>query len=324
MELTTVWFALIAVLWVGYFCLEGFDFGVGMLLPVLARDDTERRVMINTVGPVWDGNEVWIITAGGAMFAAFPHWYASLLSGFYPLLFPLLAALVARAAALARRRGGADRPRLWDWCAAAGSAAAAFLWGAVLANLVRGVPLDADFDRTGSAWGLLNGYALLGGLTMLLLCGACGASFLSLTTGGPAERARALGRRLGAAPALPALAFLIWTQISYGDGVTLTLIITAAAALLAAPALDRVGRGGPAFAARTAAIGLTSAALFCALSPDLLPSTADAANGLTRENAAATEKTLRIAAWAALAALPLALAHQAWSYRTLRRRLRAA
>ncbi|MCD0445979.1 cytochrome d ubiquinol oxidase subunit II [Glycomyces sp. A-F 0318] len=326
MATTTIGFTAIAVLLTGYLVLESRDFGIGALLPVLGRGDRERRLMADAAGPVWDGNEFWLVAAAAAMLTAFPHWYASFLSGFYPLLFPLLAALVARTAALARRRGGdGRRARAWDWCTAAASAAAAFLWGAVLANLVRGVPLDADFERTGSAWGLLNGYALLGGLTTLLLCCSCGAAFLHLTTGGgTAERARALARRLGAAAALPALAFLLWTQLSYGDGATLTLTIIAAAALLAAPALDRADRARAALAARAAAIGLASAVLFCALWPDLLPSTGDAANSLTRENAAATGKTLGITAWAALAALPLLLAHQAWTYRVLRSRPRAA
>ncbi len=200
MELTTIWFTLIAVLFTGYFILEGFDFGVGILIPVLGRDNRERRAMINTIGPVWDGNEVWIITAGGAMFAAFPHWYASLFSGFYLLLFAILIGLIIRGVAFEYRgKGDTDRwRRNWDACLFLGSAIPAFFWGVVVANLVRGVPLDANFDYTGSIWGLLNVYALLGGLTTLLLFTTHGAYFLHLrTTGDLSARARALALKLG-------------------------------------------------------------------------------------------------------------------------------
>jgi cytochrome bd ubiquinol oxidase subunit II len=324
MELTTLWFILIAVLFTGYFILEGFDFGVGILLPVLGRDNRERRAMINTIGPLWDGNEVWIITAGGAMFAAFPHWYASLFSGFYLLLFAILVGLIIRGVAFEYRgKGDSDRwRRNWDRCLFLGSAVAAFLWGVVVANLVRGVPLDANFDYTGSIWNLLNGYALLGGLTTLLLFTTHGAYFLHLrTTGDLAERARALGLKLGAATAVPALAFLLWTQIASGNGITLALIVLAVLSLLAGLALDYTGRGGWAFAATALTIGLASASLFAALWPDVLPSTGDAANTLTHENAAATDKTLGIMSWAALVFLPVILLYQGWTYWVFRKRV---
>jgi cytochrome d ubiquinol oxidase subunit II len=324
MELTTLWFALIAVLFTGYFILEGFDFGVGILLPVLGRDNRERRAMINTIGPLWDGNEVWIITAGGAMFAVFPHWYASLFSGFYLLLFAILIGLVIRGTAFEYRgKGDTDRWRRgWDVCLVLGSAIPAFVWGVVVANLVRGVPLDANFDYTGSIGDLLNGYALLGGLTTLLLFTTHGAYFLHLrTTGGLAERARSLGLKLGAATTVPALAFLIWTQAASGNGITLALIILAVLALLAGLALDYTGRGGWAFAATALTIGLASAALFAALWPDVLPSTGDAANTLTHENAAATDKTLGIMSWAALIFLPVILLYQGWTYWVFRKRV---
>ncbi|SDE09276.1 cytochrome d ubiquinol oxidase subunit II [Glycomyces harbinensis] len=324
MELTTIWFIAVAVLFTGYFILEGFDFGVGALLPVLGRDDRERRALINTIGPVWDGNEVWIITAGGAMFAAFPHWYASLFSGFYLLLFAILLALIVRGVAFEYRGKGetARWRRNWDRCIWVGSVVPAFLWGTVMANIVRGVPLDENFDYTGSIWGLLNGYALLGGLTTLLLFATHGAYFLHLKTAGElSERARALGLRLGAAAAVPALVFLIWTQASFGSGVSLVLIVLAVLALVAGLALDFTGRGGWAFAATALTIGLASAALFCALWPDVLPSTSDPANGLNRENAAATDKTLGIMTWAALVFLPIVLLYQGWTYWVFRRRV---
>ena len=324
MELTTIWFTLIAVLFTGYFILEGFDFGVGILIPVLGRDNRERRAMINTVGPLWDGNEVWIITAGGAMFAAFPHWYASLFSGFYLLLFAILIGLIIRGVAFEYRgKGDTDRwRRNWDACLFLGSAIPAFFWGVVVANLVRGVPLDANFDYTGSIWSLLNVYALLGGLTTLLLFTTHGAYFLHLrTTGDLSDRARALALKLGVATAVPALAFLIWTQIASGSWVTLVLIVLAVLALGAGLALDYTDRSGWAFAATAATIGLASAALFCALWPDVLPSTGDPANSLTHENAAATEKTLGIMSWAAVIFLPVILLYQGWTYWVFRKRV---
>src|SRR3954469_12210660 len=169
MELTTVWFCLIAVLWVGYFTLEGFDFGVGMLLPWLARDDRERRIMINTIGPVWDGNEVWVLTAGGGTCAAFPEWYASLFSGFYlPLLLILLSLIVRGVAFEFRGKGHTDRwKRNWDVAIFVGSLLPALLWGVAFANILRGVPMTGRHEVTASLWSLLNPYALLGGLTTL-------------------------------------------------------------------------------------------------------------------------------------------------------------
>ncbi|RRS00619.1 cytochrome d ubiquinol oxidase subunit II [Glycomyces terrestris] len=324
MELTTIWFIAIAVLFTGYFILEGFDFGVGMLLPVLGREERERRAMINTIGPVWDGNEVWVITAGGAMFAAFPHWYASLFSGFYLLFFLILLGLIVRGVGFEYRgKGDTERWRRgWDLCLIIGSAVPAFLWGAVVANLVRGVPLDPNHDYTGSVWGLLNGYALLGGLTTLLLFATHGAYFLHLrTTGDLSARARRTGLRLGAATAAPALAFLVWTQAAHGNAASLVLIAVAVLALLAGLALDYRGRGGWAFAATALTIAAASAALFCALWPDVLPSTGDPANGLTAQNAAATDKTLGIMTWAAAVFLPLILLYQGWTYWVFRQRV---
>ena len=219
MELTTVWFVLIAVLWTGYFVLEGFDFGVGMLLPVLGRDDRERRVMINTIGPVWDGNEVWLITAGGATFAAFPEWYATLFSGFYlPLLLILLALIVRGVAFEYRGKRARARPgSAAGTCAiVVGSVVPAFLWGVAFANIVRGVPLDADHEYTGSLLDLLNPYALLGGLTHARRCSSLhGAVFLALkTTGEIRDRANAARRpRRARAPRSLAVAFLAWTLL---------------------------------------------------------------------------------------------------------------
>src|ERR1051326_6513745 len=200
MELTTFWFSLLAVLWAGYFLLEGFDFGVGMLLPVLARDNRERRLLINTIGPVWDGNEVWLLVAGGASFAAFPEWYASLFSGFYLPLLLILVALILRGVAF-EFRGKIDDAgwrRRWDLAIVVGSTVPALLWGVAFANIVRGVKLDAHHLYTGSFFDLLNPYALLGGLTTLGLFTLHGAVFLALKTTGPVrDAARRLAGTVG-------------------------------------------------------------------------------------------------------------------------------
>ncbi|MGZ4537088.1 MAG: cytochrome d ubiquinol oxidase subunit II, partial [Nocardioidaceae bacterium] len=186
MELTTVWFGLIAVLWIGYFCLEGFDFGVGLLLPVLSRSETERRVLINTIGPVWDGNEVWVLVAGGATFAAFPEWYATLFSGFYLPLLLILVALIVRGLAFEyRAKRDDDRWRArWDNAIFFGSLVPAVLWGVAFANILRGVPIDKDLEYAGGFFNLLNPYALLGGLTTLALFVTHGALFIALKTDG--------------------------------------------------------------------------------------------------------------------------------------------
>src|SRR5689334_22249962 len=186
MALTDVWFILIAVLWAGYLVLDGFDLGVGMLLPVLARTDAERRLMVNTIGPVWDGNEVWLLVAGGATFAAFPMWYASMFSGFYLALLLLLVALIIRGVSF-EYRGKVDDPvwrGRWDVAIVIGSTLPALLWGVAFANIVRGVPIDGDGNFTGTVFTLLNPYGLLGGLAVVTLCCTYGAIFVALKTTG--------------------------------------------------------------------------------------------------------------------------------------------
>src|SRR6478609_1584951 len=250
MELTTVWFILIAVLWVGYFTLEGFDFGVGMLLPVLARDDRERRLMINTIGPVWDGNEVWLLTAGGATFAAFPEWYATLFSGFYLPLLLILVALIVRGLAFEYRH---QRPEAawhswWDRAIVVGSYVPALLWGVAFANIVRGVPIDETRDFTGTIFTLLNPYGLLGGVVTLLLFLTHGAMFLALKTDGDIRhRARAVAVRSGVAAAAAAVIFLVWSQVFTGNGGWAVLFIVAALALVGGIITAMAGREGWAF-----------------------------------------------------------------------------
>lgn len=324
MELTTVWFSLIAVLWIGYFCLEGFDFGVGMLLPVLARDDTERRVMINTIGPVWDGNEVWVLVAGGATFAAFPEWYATLFSGFYLPLLLILVGLIVRGLAFEyRHKRDEDRwRRQWDLAIIVGSFLPALLWGVAFANIVAGVPIDADKEFTGSLLTLLNPYGLLGGFVTLTLFLTHGAMFVALKTDGEIRhRARDLAVRVGTAAAVLAVLFLVWTQARTGSALTAAVFVVAALTLVAGLVAARAGREGWAFAGTFATIGLAVAGLFLALFPDVMPSTTDPAFSLTTTNAAATAYTLKVMTWVAVVFTPIVLGYQAWTYWVFRKRI---
>ncbi|WP_030483530.1 cytochrome d ubiquinol oxidase subunit II [Nocardioides aequoreus] len=324
MELTTVWFALIAVLWTGYFCLEGFDFGVGMLLPVLGRDDTERRVLINTIGPVWDGNEVWLLVAGGATFAAFPEWYATLFSGFYLPLLLILVALIVRGVAFEyRHKRGDDRwKRRWDAAIVAGSLVPALLWGVAFANILRGVPIDADLEYVGGFLNLLNPYALLGGATTLLLFLTHGAMFVALKTDGPVRhRARDLAQRLGLGAAVVTVLFLTWTQVTTGTLASASAFVVAALALVCGLVMAALGREGWAFAGTFAAIGLGVVGLFLALFPDVMPTSLADGVSLTTTNAAATSYTLGIMTVVAVVFTPLVLAYQAWTYWVFRRRI---
>ncbi|GAA2558700.1 cytochrome d ubiquinol oxidase subunit II [Pseudonocardia hydrocarbonoxydans] len=323
MALTDIWFLLIAVLWTGYFVLEGFDFGVGALLHVVGRDETDRRVAINTIGPVWDGNEVWLLVAGGATFAAFPEWYASLFSGFYLPLLIILVALIVRGVAF-EFRGKIDSDRWrrnWDRAIVFGSVVPAVLWGVAFANIIRGVPLDADHEYTGTLFTLLNPYALLGGLATLALFVLHGAVFLTLKTHGPVrERAVTIARGFGLAAVVAGGAFLLWTEVAYGAGWTLASVVVAAAALLGALWLVN-GRDGWAFTLTALAIVATTVTLFGSLYPDVLPSSTDPANSLTTTNAASTPYTLTIMTWVAAAFTPIVLLYQGWTFWVFRRRI---
>ena len=324
MELTTVWFGLIALLWIGYFALEGFDFGVGMLLPILAKDDKERRVLINTIGPVWDGNEVWLLVAGGATFAAFPEWYATLFSGFYlPLLLILLALIVRGLAFEYRAKRDDDRWRSrWDLAIIIGSFVPALLWGVAFANIVRGVPIDLDGEYVGGFFNLLNPYALLGGVTTLMLFVTHGAMFISLKTDGRIRHAaRDLALRVGAAAALVAVPFLLWTQIQSGNSGSAVLFIVAALSLVAGLVAVRAGLEGWAFLGTFLTIVTAVAGLFVALFPDVMPTTLADGASLTTTSAAATAYTLRIMTVVAVIFTPIVLLYQGWSYWVFRQRL---
>ena len=327
MDLPTVWFIVIAVLWTGYFVLEGFDFGVGLLLPAVGRGDTDRRVMINTIGPVWDGNEVWLITAVGATFAAFPAWYAGLLSGFYLPILLIIVALIGRGVAF-EYRGKVDDPRWrarWDAAIVAGSAVPAFGWGLIMANVVRGVEIGADGVVSSGLLDLLNPYALLGGATTLALFTLHGAVFLALKTDGPVRRrAMAAARRVAPVAAAAVFGFLSWTQADHGGGWTGVAAAVAVGGLLACAAFAGRRREGWAFVATAVTVVAFTAVLFGSLFPAVLPSLTNPAFDLTVANAASAPYTLGVLSWIGAAALPMVIGYQSWSYWVFRRRVTRA
>ena len=334
MELTTVWFILIAVLWTGYLVLDGYDLGVGMLLPVLggaravdgdaAEADRRRRLMLTTIGPHWDGNEVWLLTAGGATFAAFPEWYATLFSGFYLALLVILAGLILRALGIEYRHKRDDdtwRAR-WDAALVFGSWVPAVLWGVALTNIVRGVPIDESGEYVGSFLTLLNPVALLGGATFAALFLTHGALFIAYKTVGPIrEEARALALRVGPVAAVLALALL--GALGSLRGTTASWIVSAlaAGALVAGLWSARSGHEGRAFLGTAVTIGLATISYFLMLFPDVMPSTIDPAYSLTTTSASSTPYTLRIMTIVAVVFTPIVIGYQAWSWVVFRRRL---
>jgi cytochrome d ubiquinol oxidase subunit II len=324
MSLPDVWFVLIAVLWTGYFFLEGFDFGVGVLTKLLARDERERRVLINTIGPVWDGNEVWLLTAGGATFAAFPDWYATLFSGLYVPLLAILVCLILRVVAFEYRAKRDDErwKRNWEHVIFWTSLLPAFLWGVVFADIVHGVPIDARKNVTGGVVTLFGPYALLGGATTLALFTFHGSVFTALKTlGGIRQRARVTAARTGAVAALLAVAFLTWTQADRGNHWSLGTLLLAVAGLLAALVANLRGREGWAFVYSGATVVAATATLFLALFPDVMPSTTDPAFSLTVSGAASGHYSLLIMTWLAAFATPLVLLYQGWTYWVFRKRI---
>ena len=326
MDLTTVWFVLIAVLWTGYFVLEGFDFGVGMLLPVLGRGETRRRMMLGAIGPVWDGNEVWLITAAGATFAAFPHWYATLFSGFYLPMLVILVALIVRALGF-EYRGKRDEEhwrRRWDVAIVLGSVVPAFSWGAVLATMVHGVALDGSGELTGSPLLVLaDPVALLGGLTAVALFLTHGALFVALKTDGEVRHdARELAVRTGAVAVPLAVAAVLALGVSRGSAAAWLAGAIALAALGAGLLAALRRREGRAFSGTFVAIGALVAGAFLALWPDVMPSTLDPAWSLTAAEASSTAYTLRIMTWVAAIFTPVVLLYQGYTYWVFRKRLR--
>lgn len=327
MDLAVLWFGIIAFFFIGYFVLDGFDFGVGMSLPFLGRDETDRRVLINTIGPVWDLNETWLIVAGACLFAAFPEWYATLFSGFYLALLLILLALIVRGVSFEYRH---QRPqsrwkRWFDGMIVVGSAVPAFLWGVAFANIVQGVALDHGHNYTGTLFDLLNGYALLGGLTTLLLFFSHGVVFVSLKTDGEIRaRARTLATRAGLVAIAVAAVFLGWTVIAHFSPALLVLAVLAAVALIVSWILNLRGAEGWSFAFMAVTIALAVVSLFVALFPDVMPSSPNPQNSLTIANASSTTTTLTIMTWVAVIFLPLILAYQAFTYWVFRKRVTRA
>lgn len=325
MDLAIVWFILLAVLWTGYLVLEGFDFGVGMLMPFVGKNDKERRVALNTIGPVWDGNEVWLLTAGGATFAAFPEWYATMFSGFYLPLLLILVALIVRAVAI-EYRGKIDTDvwrKRWDWVIIGSAWVPSILWGVAFANLVRGVNLDENHQYSGTFWDLLNPFALLGGAVTLTLFLSHGAIFMSLKTDGIVrERAQALAKKFSLAAIVVAGVWAVWAQLAFANSAwTWAAVGVAAVALVAAWAAASAGRHGWAFVANAVAIVAAVVLIFGAMFPEVMPAINDPVNSLTVDNASSSDYTLNVMTWVAVALTPIVLAYQAWTYWVFRKRI---
>jgi cytochrome d ubiquinol oxidase subunit II len=324
MDLPTLWFWIVAFFFVGYFVLDGFDFGVGMSLPFLGRDDTDRRVLINTIGPVWDLNETWVIVAGASLFAAFPDWYATLFSGMYLPLLAILLALIARGVSFEyRHQRPESRWRYWfDGMITVGSAVPAFLWGVVFANIVHGVPLDAGYNYTGSTLDLLNPFALLGGMTTLLLFFTHGVIFVTLKTEGEIRgRARRLALRSGVITVVVAAVFLLWTNLAGGSLASWVLAGAAAVALVGSSVANLARAERVAFGLMAITIALAVISLFAALFPNVMPASNVVVHGLTIANASSSGYTLTVMSWVALCAVPLILAYQGWTYWIFRKRI---
>ncbi len=333
MTFQTVWFLLIAVLWIGYFVLEGFDFGVGMLLPTVSKNEADRRAVLTTLGPVWDGNEVWLLVAGGATFAAFPEWYATLFSGFYLPLFLILVALIVRGVAFEYRSkyGKAQWRQRWDVAIVISSAIPALLWGVAFANIVRGVPLEkassGSIEYVGGFFNLLNPYALLGGVVTLSVFYTHGAVFLALKTAGTIrERANSIALKAGLVAAVAAVSFLVWTNLMLAEINSTVLILSVTVALLwvAGLAMNFKGREGWAFIFSAGTIATFVSTLFFALYPRVMPSSLGSQFDLTITNASSTDYTLKVMTYVAVVMTPLVLLYQGWTYWVFRKRVSAS
>jgi cytochrome bd ubiquinol oxidase subunit II len=330
MDLQILWFVLIAVLWSGYFLLEGFDFGVGMLLPFLPKDERERGAMFETIGPVWDGNEIWLVIAAGATFAAFPAWYGTMFSGFYLALLLVLFFLIIRVVSFEWREKSASPGwrNAWTWANAVGSFGASLLWGVGLSNLLHGVPIDSSGDFSGTFSDLFSGYTLFGGATIVLLFAFHGSTYLTLrTTGDLCERAAAAARRLSVVAALAVAGFLSWSVVVAVDRNDKDVFppILPAALGIAAVALAMVfvlgRRSGWAFVMTAVTTVLWVATVFTSLYPRVLVSSPDFGNSLTVEGASSAHYTLVLMTVVAAIFLPLVLLYQGWTYHVFRARV---
>ncbi|MGO2747107.1 cytochrome d ubiquinol oxidase subunit II [Microbacterium sp.] len=330
MDLAYLWFFIVGFLFIGYFVLDGFDFGVGISLPFLGKSETSRRQIINTIGPVWDLNETWVIVAGACLFAAFPEWYATLFSGFYLALLLILLALILRGVSFEYRhqRDSLKWKRGFDRMIFIGSALPALLWGVAFGNIVQGVPLDKDHEFVGSLLTLLNPYGLWVGLTTLLLFWIHGVYFIALKSDGEvADDAHRLAKRLALPTILVAAGTVVWTiMIAAGREAPLLWVVIlcgviAALALISSCVANLRKRDGIAFASGAVTIVFAVLMLWMALFPFVMPSSMDAAGSLTIDNASSTDYTLAIMSWAALIFLPLVLLYQGWTYWVFRKRV---
>ena len=326
--LQILWFILIAVLWIGFYFLEGFDFGVGMLLPFIGKKDIERRAIINAIGPTWDGNEVWLLTAGGATFAAFPNWYATMFSGFYLALFLLLVGLIIRGISFEyRSKDAAPHWRnTFDWMLAIGSFLPALLLGTAFANLAQGVPINGKMMFTGNLFTLLNPYGLLGGLTTVAVFLLHGANFLSLKLDGELRaRANKLSKTLWIVASVLYIALGIYTYVAgfWARGIVNPGFIPLAslAVLLAAGYFINRKMEGWAFIMVGLNIVLTQITFFSMTFPNVMLSTTDPANSLTIYNASSSQYTLTVMSIIALIFVPIILVYQGWTYYMFRKRI---
>ncbi len=328
MHLHTLWFIILAVVWVGFFVLEGFDFGVGVLHTVVGRTELERRVALNTIGPFWDGNEVWLIVAGAGTFAAFPGWYATMFSALYLALLLVLVALIARGVAFEFRGKQAD-PRwraTWTWCTTVGSLLIPLLLGVGLGDLLHGLPIDGHHEYTGNFLDLLTPYGLWTGLTLLGLCLLHGATFLALkSTDGVRARARAVSRPLGWAAVGLVVGFVVWTRVVVGHTqVPGPVEVLAVIAVAFAARLARSDEHeGWAFAASATAIAATVGSIFIDLYPSVMVSSTSAAYNLSVNNSASGHYALVVMTIVVVLFLPLVLAYQGWSFYVFRARVQA-
>ena len=325
MTLVSFWFVVLVVFWTGFLVLEGFDFGVGMLHGVVGRDERGRRLAIQTIGPLWDGNEVWLIVAAAGTFAAFPGWYATMFSGFYLAFLLLLVALIARGVSFEfyGKRDSTRWRRAWDAATTGGSLLAPLLIGVALGNLLHGVPIGTDQEYAGTFTDLLNPYSLFTGVTLVLLCLLHGASFLTLKTAGALrERALGVGRRIAPVAAAAVLGFAVWTQVMAGEG-PLALLVEVVAVLAAVAAAWLLGRGrdGRAFAATSLAMAAVVVSIFVNLYPRVMVSTLGSATDLTITNPSSAPYSLKVMTVAAAILFPIVLAYQGWTYYVFRRRV---
>lgn len=325
MELNTLWFILVGVLFAGFFFLEGFDYGAMILMPFLGKKDEERRVIINTIGPIWDGNEVWLLTAGGALFAAFPNWYATMFSGFYLALFLILVGLIFRSVAFEFRSkmAGAKWRSSWDMALAIGSLLPALLFGVAFGDLINGLPIDNNMEFVGTFFSLLHPYALLTGVFGLVFFLYHGSVFITLkTTGEIKDRAQALSKKLGLLSAVLWVAVIVASLFALESKLLMTIfVVVASAALAASLFFQNKGLNGKSMIANALTTISVVGAFFAGLYPNVMVSSLDVANNLTVTNASSTPYTLKVMTIVALSVLPFVLGYQAWTYYIFRKRV---